>query len=471
MLTHSFADSAADIELATSAQFPAGHRARTSSARLDGATMPAALERLVLLIEQQIPTMRASVLLLGEDGKTLHHGAAPHLPVEYCEAIDGTSIGPKAGSCGTAAFRGEQVIVDDIATDPLWEDYKSLALPHNLLACWSTPIVDDDDKVIGTFAMYYSSPRAPLPSELALTHTAAALASTIIMRGRAERKLLAQGAELRLRTEIAERSADALAKSEAKMREARAEAEQADRAKSNFLAMMSHELRTPLNAIGGYAKLMLDGIPTPVSAAHQDYLRRIVRGQQHLLSVIDAVLLHAKLEAGTLTYQLEDIRMSELLDVVDSLIVPQITAKDLTYDCASCDSNLMVRGDKQKTVQILLNLLSNALKFTPPPGRITVRTEALSDQGCVAVGVRDTGVGMSAEQVAIVFEPYVQFENRLTPKAAGTGLGVSIAREMARGMGGDLTVQSQPNVGSEFLLTLPAAADGSGLPEAKGHIP
>ena len=169
-------------------------------------------------------------------------------------------------------------------------------------------------------------------------------------------------------------------------------------------------------------------------------------------------MLHAKLEAGRLTYQLENIRVGELLEVVDSLIVPQITAKDLTYDCANCDSNLMVRGDKQKVVQILLNLLSNALKFTPPSGHITVRTDAVPNAGSVAISVRDTGVGMSAEQVAIVFEPYVQFENQLTPKAHGTGLGVPIAREMARGMGGDLTVQSQPNVGSEFLLTLPAAS-------------
>ena len=293
---------------------------------------------------------------------------------------------------------------------------------------------------------------------LPISNTASGLASTIIMRGRAERKLLAQDAELRLRTEIAERSAEALAKSEAEMREARADAEHANKAKSNFLATMSHELRTPLNAIGGYAKLMLDGIPTPASPAHQDYLRRIVRGQEHLLSVIEAVLLHAKLEAGRLTYQLENIRMSELLEVVESLIVPQITAKDLTYDCANCDSNLMVRGDKQKVGQILLNLLSNALKFTPAGGRITLRTDALSNQGCVAIAVGDSGVGMSAEQVAIVFEPYVQFENRLTPKAQGTGLGLPIAREMARGMGGELTVQSQADVGTEFVLTLPTAA-------------
>jgi signal transduction histidine kinase len=149
--------------------------------------------------------------------------------------------------------------------------------------------------------------------------------------------------------------------------------------------------------------------------------------------------------------------MSELLEVVESLIVPQITAKDLTYDCANCDSNLMVRGDKQKVGQILLNLLSNALKFTPAGGRITLRTDALSNQGCVAIAVGDSGVGMSAEQVAIVFEPYVQFENRLTPKAQGTGLGLPIAREMARGMGGELTVQSQADVGTEFVLTLPTA--------------
>jgi signal transduction histidine kinase len=137
--------------------------------------------------------------------------------------------------------------------------------------------------------------------------------------------------------------------------------------------------------------------------------------------------------------------------------VPQITAKDLTYDCAGCDSRLMVRGDKQKVVQILLNLLSNALKFTPPGGRITLRTDASANGDTVAISLRDTGVGMSAEQTAMVFEPYVQFENRLTPQGHGTGLGLPIAREMARGMGGELTVQSQADVGTEFVLTLPSA--------------
>jgi signal transduction histidine kinase len=223
--------------------------------------------------------------------------------------------------------------------------------------------------------------------------------------------------------------------------------------KSDFLAMMSHELRTPLNAIGGYAKLMLDGIPTPASEGQQNCLRRIVKGQEHLLNLIEAVLTNAKLEAGRMTYRMTSIRMGELLDTIESLVTPQVAAKRIAYDCAGCDKSLVVRGDKQKTVQILLNLLSNAVKFTPPHGRITIRT-ALPEPGRAVIGVRDTGIGMTADQVATVFEPFVQFDNSLTRENKGTGLGMPISRELARGMGGDLTVESEPGAGTEFLLML-----------------
>src|SRR5687768_8072682 len=106
------------------------------------------LESLIRLIEHELPEMRGSVLLLDDDGQTLRHGAAPSLPPRYCDLIDGSRIGPVAGSCGTAAFRREQVIVSDITTDPLWADYKDLALPFGLRACWSTPIIDQDDAVL-----------------------------------------------------------------------------------------------------------------------------------------------------------------------------------------------------------------------------------------------------------------------------------------------------------------------------------
>jgi PAS domain S-box-containing protein len=234
---------------------------------------------------------------------------------------------------------------------------------------------------------------------------------------------------------------------------ARAEAEHANRVKSQFLAMMSHELRTPLNAIGGFAKLMLDGIPTPPTEGQQNYLRRIVKGQEHLLGLIDAVLTHAKLEAGRMTYRMTNIRMGELLESVEAMVAPQLAARGIAYDCDGCDGSLVLRGDRQKVVQILLNLLSNAVKFTPAQGCIMVRT-SVPAPGRAAIAVRDTGVGMTAQQIATVFEPYVQFDNRLSREAKGTGLGMPISRELARGMGGDLTVVSEPGVGTEFELTL-----------------
>jgi signal transduction histidine kinase len=391
-----------------------------------------ALESLIELIEHELPAMRGSVLVLDDDGMTLRHGAAPHLADEYCQRIDGQRIGPRAGSCGTAAYRREQVIVSDIATDPLWDGYRELALPFGLHAYWSTPIIDQRGGVVGTFAMYYDEPRVPTERELGLTRTATMLACNIIVRARAEQ---------------------ALRESEAQMRAARAEAEQANQAKAAFLAMMSHELRTPLNAIGGYATLMLDGIPTPPTEGQRDYLRRIVKGQQHLLGVIDTVLTHSKLEAGRMTYRMENIRVGELLDSIEALSRPQFVAKEISYDCMRCDRRLVLRADRQKTVQILLNLVSNAVKFTPRGGRVTIRT-AVPAPGRALIGVRDTGVGMSAEQVATVFEPYVQFDNRLTRQDEGTGLGMPISRELARGMSGDLTVESEPGVGTEFLLTL-----------------
>lgn len=514
------------------------------------------LEALVKLIERMSPGMRGSVLLLEDDGITLHHGAAPHLPLSYCDAIDGASIGPAAGSCGTAAYRRERVVVTDIATDPLWNDYRHLAEPHGLAACWSTPIFDRDGRVLGTFAMYYNEPRAPSQADLELTETAAMLAGNAIKRARAERQLRVSEARFRSMAEAipvqvwtarpdgnldyvtnrvarsfgrpqhellgagwvqvvhpddlehaaarwkhsietgdpyevefrvysaadgeyrwhlvranalcdedgrvvkwfgcntdVEEHRRALAALDAALRET----ERANRAKAGFLAMMSHELRTPLNAIGGYAQLMLDGIPTPASEGQQNYLRRIAKSQQHLLGLIETVLLHAKLEAGKVTYHATDFRAGEILEVIDPLTAPQRAAKQLQYDCDGCDPLLLFHADRDKVVQIMLNVLSNAAKFTAPEGRITVTTLPL-DSRMGAFSVRDTGIGMSADELKLVFEPFVQFDSKLAREHTGTGLGMPISRELARGMGGELTATSEPGVGSVFTLSLPLGA-------------
>jgi signal transduction protein with GAF and PtsI domain len=154
------------------------------------------LKRLVLLIEAQSPDMLCSILLLSEDGDHVRHGAAPSLPEEYVKAIDGAPIGPKNGSCGTAMYRGEAIIVSDIQTDPLWEDYRDLAEASGLRACWSTPILSGRGKVLGSFAMYYHEPRKPTGSEACLTEVATRIAGLAIEHNAAREILQRTQAEL-----------------------------------------------------------------------------------------------------------------------------------------------------------------------------------------------------------------------------------------------------------------------------------
>jgi GAF domain-containing protein len=138
------------------------------------------LSILVLLIESQSPEMLCSVLQISEDGNHIRHVVAPSLPDAYVKAIDGSPIGPKHGSCGTAMFRGKPVIVSDIFTDPLWEDYRDYAAAIGVQACWSTPIMSSKGKVLGSFAMYYRKPRTPTGEESRLTNVATKLAGLAI---------------------------------------------------------------------------------------------------------------------------------------------------------------------------------------------------------------------------------------------------------------------------------------------------
>jgi GAF domain-containing protein len=150
----------------------------------------------VLLIEAQSPGMLCSILLLSEDGDHVRHGAAPSLPKAYVEAIDGSAIGPKHGSCGTAMYRGEPIVVTDISVDPLWEDYRELALPNGLRACWSTPILSGRGKVLGSFAMYYQEPRTPTGDEADLTEVATRIAGLAIEHHAAKEILARTQAQL-----------------------------------------------------------------------------------------------------------------------------------------------------------------------------------------------------------------------------------------------------------------------------------
>ena len=236
--------------------------------------------------------------------------------------------------------------------------------------------------------------------------------------------------------------------------DARARADQANRAKSDFLAAMSHELRTPLNAIGGYAEILSMGLSGPVSDEQREQLGRIKRSQSHLLGIITDILNFSRIEAGKLSYDLRPLSLQAVMESVGVILLPQAMGRGLTLDVTGEAEHLVALADRGKVEQIVLNLVSNAVKFTNE-GKVEVRALRLTDSR-VGVQVRDTGVGIPSEQLHAIFEPFFQVGRTLTSPAEGTGLGLAISRDLARAMGGDITVESIEGTGSTFTLVLPA---------------
>jgi PAS domain S-box-containing protein len=279
----------------------------------------------------------------------------------------------------------------------------------------------------------------------------------------ASEEALRRAAELRT-TELAE----LLGRSEQQAEEIehrRREADAANRTKTDFLAAMSHELRTPLNAISGYVQLLLLGLRGPVTDEQKADLERIQRSQQHLLSLINDILNFSRLEAGAVTYDIEPVRLSTVVDAATAMITPQASAKNIEFAVEPCPPSLAALADGSKLEQVLLNLLSNAVKFTQPGGRVSLRCEAAGD--LVLAHVEDSGPGIPADRLDEIFEPFVQLNRTFGNPREGTGLGLAISRDLARGMQGDLTVVSTVGKGSKFTVSLRRATTGShSRPEA-----
>jgi signal transduction histidine kinase len=216
---------------------------------------------------------------------------------------------------------------------------------------------------------------------------------------------------------------------------------------------MSHELRTPLNAIAGYVELLEMGLRGAVSDAQRVDLRRIQQNQRLLLALINDVLNFAKLEAGHVEFETSNVSVHEVLSAMESLVMPQLMGRSLSYEYKPANPKLTVFGDREKLQQVVLNLLANAIKYTGNHGKIELSTSEAGD--CVLIHVRDTGRGIPADKFETIFEPFVRIDTGYSRPTEGTGLGLAISRDLARAMGGDLTVASTLGKGSTFTLKLP----------------
>lgn len=263
-------------------------------------------------------------------------------------------------------------------------------------------------------------------------------------------------------------------------RAARAEAEAASQAKSEFLAMMSHELRTPLNAVLGYTELLDLGIAGSLTQEQRQQLGRIRASGHHLLTLVNEVLDLAKVEAGRLTVDNAVHRLADAVDAASVLVESQADGKGvLLTRVPEADPERSYMGDEDRVRQIIVNLVSNAVKFTRPGGRVTLETGSTSRPDVegrprggdrwVYVRVSDTGIGIPPDRIEAIFAPFTQVQSGRTRRQDGTGLGLTISRRLARLMGGDITVRSRPGDGSAFTLWLPEAQAAAREPLAARH--
>jgi signal transduction histidine kinase/CHASE3 domain sensor protein len=381
-----------------------------------------------LIIDQAIAALGASsgaLAGLSDDGSALRFIALRNITAVK---VGDTVALDAARPLPTAMREGRPIILE--RPEQVRERFPDIVAPHAVDGVQSLAAIpmENRGRVLGGLLIRFNAPRAFSSADRSFMSALSRIAAEAFERARLFE---------------AERSA-------------RTAAESANRSKAAFLASMSHELRTPLQAALGFAQLLRSGVFGPINQEQSEALARVERSQTHLARLIDDILDFARLEAGRVRVLLEAVPAKDIIDDLVPLVEPQAVLKKIAITAQSAEG-LVVAVDRHRMRQVLLNLVGNAIKFTNPGG--AVRVAARSDANRVRFEVQDNGLGIPADRLKEIFEPFVQVDDALTRTASGAGLGLAISRDLARAMGGELAVQSEPGKGSIFSVTFPAVSD------------
>ena len=399
-----------------------------------GAPLSDTLNDIVHLLEAHADGMICSILLLSPDGKHVQTGAAPSLPRAYVNAVDGMSIGPRHGSCGTAMFLKKPVVVTDVMNDPLWADYTELAATCGFRACWATPILSPNGDVLGSFAMYGRESRGPSAEEMHLIEVATHITGIAIGRKRAEEAQKQSELQLQVqRDELAHLNRAALM--------------------GEMTASIAHELNQPLTALTNNAAAALRFLdrgaldPVMLREICQDIIadsfraREVIRGVRALARKdrsIRSILDLNALITDTLRLVSKDINLRE------SMVWTELD-----------DDLPQIEGTPVQIQQVLLNLIMNALDALeplPPSARRMIISTGSDHGDAVEVRVRDFGTGLPKDGAEKVFDHF------FSTKPDGMGMGLTIVRSIIETHGGTITAKNAPGGGALFFFRLPAVS-------------
>jgi PAS domain S-box-containing protein len=422
-----FVGSAADISERKRAEVLLAGEKRLLEMIARGDSRKLILEGACLLVEELASGSLCSILLLDPSANCLRHGAAPSLPRTYTEAIDGAVIGPSVGSCGTAAYRAEPVIVSDIATDPLWADFRDLASAHELRACWSTPILSSAGRVLGTFATYYREPRSASSQEHNVIERITHLASIAIERE--------QGEEV--------------------LRQAQADLAHVSRVTTmgELTASLAHEVNQPIAAAVTNANtclrwLMRDHPDVEEACAAAS---RVVKDGTRAAEIVSRIRLLFK--KGT--WQRELVDVNEVIREMIVLLRGETTRYSISVRTELAADLAQGMGDRVQLQQVLMNLMINgidAMKDVDGTRELAIKSQRAENER-VVVSVTDTGVGLPAQQADQIFQAF------FTTKPHGTGMGLRISRSIVESHGGRLWAADNPPRGASFYFTLPTKVE------------